>query len=121
MAALWAIEEMARVDLQDARLNERITQILSDLGDRPTASIPAACGGHAEMTAAYRLFDNDKVAYANILQPHAAKTAERVRAHPVVLCVQDTSELELTRPQQPVAGVGPLATAARQGIFLHLL
>lgn len=121
MAALWAVEEMASVDLQDTRLNHRITQVLSDLGDRPTASIPAACGGHTEMTAAYRLFDNDKATYANLLQPHAAKTAERVRAHPVVLCVQDTSEVDLTRPQQPVAGAGPLATAARQGIFLHLL
>lgn len=121
MAALWAIEEMASVDLQDQRLNHRITQILSDLGDRPTASIPAACGGHAEMTAAYRLFDNDKAAYASILQPHQARTSQRVREHPVVLCVQDTSEIDLTRPQQPVRSAGPLATAARQGIFLHLL
>jgi hypothetical protein len=38
-----------------------------------------------------------------------------------VLCVQDTSEIELTRPQQPVAGAGPLAEASRQGIFLHLV
>jgi hypothetical protein len=121
MAAPWAVEEMAGVDLHDARLNDRITQVLSDLADRPTASIPAACGDHAEMTAAYRLFSNEKAACADILRPHAVRTCERARAQPVVLCVQDTSELELTRPRRQVAGAGPLAAAARQGIFLHLL
>lgn len=121
MAAPWAVQEMTGVDLHDQRLNDRTTQVLSDLGDRPTASTPAAGGGHAEMTAASRLFDNDKVTYADLLQPHQTQTANRVRAQPVVLCVQDTSELDRTRPQQPVAGAGPLATAARQGLFLHLL
>jgi len=121
MAAHWALEEMADVDLHDARLNDRITQVLSDLGERPTLSIPAACGGHAEMTATYRLFDNPKATYSGILQPHAERTCQRVRAQPVVLCVQDTTEADLTRPQQSVVGAGPLATDARQGIFLHLL
>jgi hypothetical protein len=121
MIAPWALEEMASVDLRDQRLNHRLTQVLADLGQRPTASIPAACGGHAEMTATYRLFDNPKLAYSNILQPHRDQTQQRVQAHPVVLSVQDTSEVELTRPQQQVAGAGPLATASRQGIFLHLV
>jgi Transposase DNA-binding/Transposase Tn5 dimerisation domain/Transposase DDE domain len=121
MVASWAVEEMAGVDLNDGRLNKRVTQLLSDLGARPTASIPAACGGHTEMTAAYRFFDNDKATYAKILEPHEAKTRERVRAQKVVLCVQDTSEIELTRPQQQVVGAGPLAAESRQGIFLHLL
>jgi hypothetical protein len=121
MVAPWAVAEMAGVDLNDKRLNQRLTQILSDLSDRPSASIPAACGGHAEMTAAYRFFDNDKATYQKILEPHAAKTRERVRAQQVVLCVQDTSEIDLTRPQQQVAGAGPLAAESRQGIFLHLL
>jgi Transposase DNA-binding/Transposase Tn5 dimerisation domain len=121
MVAPWAVDEMAGVDLKDQRLNKRITQILTALGDRPTASIPAACGGHAEMTAAYRFFDNDTATYESILQPHVARTRQRVRAEKVVLCVQDTTEIELTRPQQQVAGAGPLATESRQGIFLHLL
>lgn len=121
MVAPWAVEEMAGVDLNDQRLNQRVTRILSALGERPTASIPAACGGRTEMTAAYRFFDNDKATYAKILEPHVAHTRERVRAQKVVLCVQDTSEIELTRPQQQVAGAGPLAAGSRQGIFLHLL
>jgi hypothetical protein len=121
MVAAWAVEEMAGVDLNDARLNDRMIQILSDLGTRPTASIPAACGGRAEMEAAYRFFDNDKATPERILEPHVASTRQRVGAQKVVLCVQDTTEIELTRPQMKVAGAGPLATDARQGCFLHLL
>lgn len=121
MVVPWVVEEMAGVDLQDKRLNQRLTQVLSDLGERPTASIPAACGGYAETAAAYRLFDNAKAKYAKILDPHAAKTCKRAQAQPVVLSVQDTSEIELTRPQEQVVGAGPLAEATRQGIFLHLV
>src|SRR3954463_8041073 len=102
---------MNSVDLKDKRLNRRVQQILSDFAGRPTASIPAACGGHAEMTAAYRFFDNDKVAFANTLRPHVDRTLERVAAQPVALLVQDTTEIDLTHPGPDVAGTGPLADA----------
>src|ERR1043166_942514 len=120
MIAPWARDEMATVNLHDRRLNERLIEVLSNLAARPTASIPAASGGRAEMTATYRLFDNAKATYPNILDPHAAQTRARVQAQSVVLCVQDTSEIDLTRPQQPVVGAGPLAEESRQGFFLHL-
>jgi hypothetical protein len=121
MLAPWAQEEMATVDLHDARLNERLTSLLSDLGSRPTASIPAACGGYNEITAAYRFFDNDKTTPENILQPHTERTRQRMAEQEVVLLVQDTSELDLTRPQQQVQGAGPLDSPKRRGCFVHPL
>jgi hypothetical protein len=45
MADSWVMEEMGTVDLKDARLNARVREVLTQLGQRPTASIPAACGG----------------------------------------------------------------------------
>ncbi len=121
MLAPWAQAEMEHADLHDRRLNRRLVHLLSALGERPTASIPAACGGHAEMTAAYRFFDHDEVTWPRILQPHYDCTRRRAAEQNVVLLVQDTTEVDLTRPQQQVAGAGPLATAARQGVFLHPL
>lgn len=121
MLAPWAREEMATADLNDKRLNDRLTQVLSDLGEHPTASIPAACGGHNETTAAYRLFDNDKVTYDKILQPHYECTRRRLAAQKTVLLIQDTTELDLTRPQQQVAGAGPMDRGARRGAFAHVL
>src|SRR5208282_2824324 len=86
-----------------------------------TASIPAACGGRKEMAAAYRLFDNDKVSPEKILAPHFERTLQRIREQQVVLLVQDTTELDLTRPEKQVQNAGPLSDAARRGAFLHPL
>jgi hypothetical protein len=121
MVAPWAREEMATADIDDQRLNDRLVQILSDLGERPTASIPAACGGRNELSAAYRFFDNKKVTYAKILQPHYACTQRRLADQATVLLIQDTTELDLTRPQQQVAGAGPMDQSARRGAFAHTL
>ena len=106
------------VDLEDRRLNERLKQVLSDLGEHPQLSIPAACGGHVETVAAYRFFDNEKVTAERILQPHFERTRERIAEQPVVLLVQDTSEMDVTRPQQQVRGAGPLDGGSRRGFFL---
>ena len=43
MSALAA--ELAGISLGDKRLNRRARRLLDKLGDTPTVSIPAACGG----------------------------------------------------------------------------
>jgi hypothetical protein len=121
MLAPWAKEEMATVDLNDERLNRRLAMVLSDLGERPTTSIPAACGGHAEMTAAYRLFDNPKVTHAKVFEPHFQRTRERMAEQEVVLLVQDTTECDVTRPEQQVTGAGPMDCLSRRGAYVHLM
>lgn len=121
MLAPWAIDEMKSANLEDQRLNARLTQILSALGERPTASIPAACGGLKEMIAAYRFFDNEKTTFDRILAPHRERTLERIAAQSLVLLVQDTTELDFTRPQQQMTGAGSLAASSRCGAFLHPL
>lgn len=121
MLTPWVMDEMQTVKLQDKRLEARLRSVLSQLAGRPTASIPAACGGHAEMTAAYRLFDNEKVTFDNILKAHAEATRQRIAAQPVAILIQDTTEVDLTRPGQVVAGAGPLDGDSRMGALLHLL
>lgn len=121
MLAPWVVEEMKSAQLDDQRLNKRLASILDALGRHPIASIPAACGGHSEMTAAYRFFDNEKVTFEKVLAPHVEGTRRRMAEQSVVLLVQDTAELELTRPQQQVAGTGPMDGSSRRGAFLHPL
>jgi len=120
VVSVWAREEMASVDLNDERLDARSAMLLSSLGNRPNLSIPSACGGRAEMEAAYRFFDNEKVGFDKLLAPHAQRTLERLGEHPVVVLVNDTTEIELMRPQQQVEGVGQL-NDSRQGVLLHVL
>jgi len=121
MLSPWAAEEMKSADLNDKRLNRRLEKLLAALGERPTASIPAACGGYADMLAAYRFFDNDQVTFERVLASHCQRTRERVAAQPVVLLIQDTTELDFTRPEQQMEGAGFLDGSDRRGAFLHPL
>jgi hypothetical protein len=120
MLAPWVVDEVKTAALNDERLNRRFAEVLGQLAARPTASIPAACGGRAEMAAAYRLFANPKTNFDNLLQPHVEATRQRLAAQPIVLLVQDTSEVDVTRPEQQVKGAGPLDGNTRRGAFLHL-
>ncbi len=67
MSALAA--ELTAIDLGDRRLNRRARRMLEKLGDKPTVSIPAACGGWGETRAAYRLFDHPEVTAEAVLAP----------------------------------------------------
>lgn len=111
-------QELETIDLGDQRLNRRARRLLDRLGSKPTASIPVACGGWPEIKAAYRLLDNDKVNGQKILEPHYACTEERIRQHPVALCIQDTTEIDLTG-KNDVKGVGPLNYDKRKGFYVH--
>lgn len=119
MIASWIHEELEAADFNDKRLTERAMKITHALAAHSTASIPAACGGYAELAAAYRFCDNDKVTLELTIAPHVESTLRRIRAQAVVLLVQDTTELDLSRPKQQVVGAGPMDGSSRRGVFLH--
>ena len=121
MLAPWTVDEVKTAKLGDKRLNARLGLVLSQLAAHPTASIPAACGGRAEMVAAYRFCENENTSFGSVLQPHMDATRERMAAQATVLLVQDTSEIDVTRPEQAVAGAGPLDGNSRRGALLHLM
>lgn len=114
-------DEVQGAVLGDQRLTKRLGKIIEELGAKPTMSVPAATYGRAEMEAAYRFFDNNKVSPEKILQPHIEATRERISQTEVALLVQDTTDLDLTRPQQQVRGAGPLEYDTRHGVFFHPL
>lgn len=115
----WIIDELQTVDLPDTRLNDRLGVILERLSANPAASFPQAFKGRAELEAAYRFFTNPRTDERNVLAPHRDATLARIRAQPVVLLVQDTSEADLSRPQEVVGG--PLSDLKRTGLFVHPL
>jgi hypothetical protein len=53
-----------------------------------------------------------------VLAPHIACTEERLREHPRVLCIQDTTELDYTT-KKGITGLGPLNYESRWGLYLH--
>ena len=117
-AVSWAAAELAGADLGDARLNRRVVRVAEQLGAQPGASIPVACGGWAETQAAYRLLAHENVDWESVLAPHWDCSIERMRAHRVVLCVQDTTELDFTS-QPGIGGLGPLSYWRQHGLYVH--
>ncbi len=121
MLAPWVLDEIRTADLNDERLNERFMRLVDAFSKNPTLSIPAACGGAAETEAAYRWFDNEKVTFDKVLRPHIDATRARIATQTSVLLVQDTTEVDMTRPEQQVKGAGPLDGDTRRGVLLHVL
>jgi hypothetical protein len=109
-------EKLTAIDLGDQRLTCRAGKLLETMGDKPTASIPAAGGGWDETKAAYRVFDHAAVTAEPVLAPHIACTEECLRAHPRVLCIQDTTELDDTK-KKGIADLGPLNYETRWGMY----
>ena len=120
--ATWAAEEFAGAELGDGRLNRRLVKLAATFADKPTASIPGACPDWSETQAVYRFFDQASTAkralgWQDILDPHIARSEARMRQHPVVLCLQDTTELDFNG--QDIVGLGPLSYEAQRGMYVH--
>lgn len=113
----WAEEELSGIDLGDKRLNKRSVTLLDNFAANPSASIPVACGGWAETLAAYRFFGQEDSDWRDLLQPHIGCTLKRVEGHPVVLCLQDTTELDFNG--QSIDGLGPLSYEKQRGLYVH--
>lgn len=114
----WAQAEFHDLELGDGRRTQRLIKLVDDLSAQPTGSIPLACGGWPETKAAYRLLDNPAVEWREILEVHTARTVERMAGQPVVLCIQDTTELDFTS-QPGIAGLGRLSYEAQHGLYVH--
>jgi len=115
----WIAMETKDADFGDERLDARYRMVLDQLSEKPSLSIPAACGGNAEAQAAYRFFSNEKATPAKVLEPHRNATMERIRAEAVVIAAQDTTEVDLTRKKENVGG--PLNDENRWGLYAHPL
>jgi hypothetical protein len=117
----WAEEEFSSVEFYDVRLRKRLLTLARDFWAQPGALTPQACNGsEAKIRAAYRFFSNNQVDMQTLLKPHRESTLERIKAHSVVLAVQDTSTLNYTA-HGSTEGLGPINTKKdkSKGLILH--
>lgn len=88
---------MGSADLSDPRRTRRLIKVVEDLAAQPTVSVPEACAGDwAAIKGVYRFFDSEAVSPAAIRAAHQGATIERSRCHPLILAMQDTTELTFT-------------------------
>jgi Transposase Tn5 dimerisation domain/Transposase DNA-binding len=106
-------------EARNERLKLRFQMLLDSMSQKPSLKFPAGCNGRAEVKAAYRFCDNEHVTFDSVLKPHHDATVARIREQTVVLIPQDTTELDVTRPNEIMAGAGPLNNTARVGFHDH--
>ena len=118
--AEWTEEEFGRVQFFDERLKQRLFALAADFFAQPGELIPQASNGSAaKIKAAYRFFENSNVDMQTLLRPHLESTIERLRPHPIVLAVQDSTTLTYTA--HPPEGAGPINTSQNSavGLMVH--
>lgn len=115
----WVVTEFIQAELGDVRRTERLIETATVLAQHPSASFPQALGGsRAGLKAAYRFFNTDAIHPQDILDSHVQATLARIQSQPVVLAVQDTSELDFTC-HPATEGIGPLSNPNCLGLLAH--
>lgn len=115
----WAEEEFGAVEFYDPRLTRRLTDLARDFYHQPQSPITQACGSHTKTVGAYRFFNNERVTMEKLLRAHTESCIERIRAHEVVLAVQDTTTLNYT-DHPTTEGLGPIASDKKSmGLVVH--
>lgn len=116
----WAEEELDGTDLGDVRLKRRFIRLTKALAEQPELSVPQACDDWWATKAAYRFWDHPKLTPAALLSGHVAQTVRRALSEPVVLAVQDGSQLRYTSHRR-TRGLGRLKRRGQRGLFLHAM
>lgn len=115
----WVETELASADFGDERLKKRAFKVLSKLSACPLDSIPQAMQTWGDTKGAYRFIDNPKITPEKILTPHCESSHSRIAQESLVLCVQDTTDLNYTH-HPGTEGMGTIGSnKSLQGIHVH--
>jgi len=122
----WAQEEFGGAPLGDARLSRRLVDVAAAKAKAPGRAFSGvAKGDWPAVKAYYRMIDQPEasaVSLPSILAPHRRRTARRMMAQKVVLCVQDGSDLNYNSLDR-CAGLGAIGVnqtgAESRGLHLH--
>jgi hypothetical protein len=122
----WAEKEFGGAPLGDTRLSRRLVEIGAGKAEKPGVAYARVVGGDwAKTKGYYRLIDapdESAIQMANILLPHREQTIRRMKGQPVVLCIQDGSNLNFNNLSQ-CEGLGEIGNnqtgAKSKGLHLH--
>ncbi len=114
----WAEQTFGGVQLHDLRRTRRAIQAATNLAENPLGSLPAQMHTWKETKALYRLLDEPDVTFAALMQPHLHQTREHANGSPVVLMVQDTTDIDLSH-RHKISGVGQIGNERGRGFFVQ--
>lgn len=92
-------------------------QVIERLAAHPSASIRGVCSDWAETQVSCPFLGNDAHDRQDILELDRQCTQARMATHPMVLCLQDTTELDFNG--RAIECLDPLSYEAQRGMYLH--
>jgi hypothetical protein len=114
----WAERTFGGVQLHDMRRTGRAVKAASNLAENPLGSLPAQMHTWKATKALYRLLDEPDVTFEALMQPHLQQTREQAMSSPVVLLVQDTTDIDLSH-RHKLSGVGQIGNERGRGFFVQ--
>lgn len=117
-AQQWAETTFGASQLKDRRRTTRAVKIAARMAQNPSASLPAQMQTWKEVIALYRWLDEADVTFGALMQPHFEQTRAQMQARPLVVLVQDTTELDFTQHPK-TTGLGPIGDHHGRGVLLQ--
>jgi hypothetical protein len=117
-AKRWAERTFGNVQLHDLRRTRRTVKAATKLAENPLGSLPVQMHDWKEIKALYRLLSEPDVTFEALMQPHLQQTREQALSSPVVLLVQDTTDIDLSH-RHKISGVGQIGNERGRGFFVQ--
>src|SRR5579859_6542413 len=115
--ALWAQNEFGFAQMGDTRRTKRLMNIAERLAASPGGTLPQAFANWAELKAAYRFFDNPRVDFSKVVQPHLERTRLACREAGEYLIIEDSSLLDFSAHPR-TRGLGVIGDGEGRGFEL---
>jgi hypothetical protein len=114
----WAMMHFGGAELGDKRRSSRLVMLAAAIAENPQMSLPKQLPDWSDLTGAYRLLSNEAVDPQAILAPHKALVRQAAGEHGVILCVQDTTQLDFTL-RTGITGLGIIGDGTGRGLVQH--
>jgi hypothetical protein len=114
----WAAQELQYADLGDTRRKKRLISIVENLASQFSTNVLQASVNLAAASATYDFWNSPYFHPSDLIAAQAKSTVERIKEHPIVLAVQDTTSLDFTT-QKAKKGMGYLDCKKSFGLKVH--
>lgn len=114
----WAAHNFACVDCGDERRTKRLIRVAEALAERPRGTLTETFTVHADVDAAYRLFDAAQVTHDAVIASHCLNTRRAFKPGGRYLVIEDTTTLDYT-DHKSLEGAGRIGDDNGRGFFVH--
>jgi hypothetical protein len=115
----WAEITFGSARLKDIRRTRRAVSTAAQMARDASASLPHQMQTWKDVKALYRLRGSNQMSRVlALMQPHWQQTHACLEAEPIVLLVQDTTEIDLSH-RAKMSGLGQIGNAKGRGMLLQ--